>query len=55
MQIILISLILAGYGFCWEVKILSDNFYPAGLNIIKVKKTENSYIEVKTDCFECCL
>ncbi|HHG74867.1 MAG TPA: M23 family metallopeptidase [Persephonella sp.] len=48
MQIILFLLVLAGFGLCSEVKILSDNFYPAGLNIIKIE-TKNAYIEVKTD------
>ncbi len=47
MRIILFLLVFAGYGLCGEVKILSDNFYPAGLNIIKIE-TKNSYIEIKT-------
>ncbi len=48
MGIILFLLVLAGFGLCSEVKILSDNFYPAGLNVIKLK-TKNAYIEVKTN------
>ncbi|MBK3332555.1 M23 family metallopeptidase [Persephonella atlantica] len=47
MGVIALVLFICSAAFSEEIKILSNNFYPAGLNLIYIKKWEDSRIEIE--------
>ncbi|SNZ08929.1 Murein DD-endopeptidase MepM and murein hydrolase activator NlpD, contain LysM domain [Persephonella hydrogeniphila] len=49
MRKLLIFLLVIGYAVGSEIRLLSQNFYPAGLNIIEIKNPENTKILIETE------
>lgn len=47
MRIIVLFLIVCSKALSYEIKIKSHNFYPAGLNVIKIVDWENTQLEIK--------
>jgi len=48
MHRLLVFLFIIGFAFGKEVRLLTENFYPAGLNILEIKNPENTKIMLET-------
>ncbi|WP_457639256.1 M23 family metallopeptidase [Persephonella sp.] len=48
MQILLVFLLIINASLAQQIKLLSENFYPAGLNILQLEDPKNTEIEINT-------